>query len=70
MLSSVVTIFLHVAKNKKMLFIAMILAGIGYVALENSTIVGHVTNRIDNIGQQYDDRFYARGYLRIIAWPQ
>jgi hypothetical protein len=70
MLSSVLTIFLHVVKNKKMLFAAIVVAGIGYVGLENSTIVDHVTNRIDNIGQQYDDSFYARGYLRIIAWPQ
>ncbi|MDY0885647.1 O-antigen ligase family protein [Dongia soli] len=70
MLASVLTIFIHVVKNRKMLVIAIVLAGIGYVALEKSAIVDHVTNRIDNIGQQYDDSFYARGYLRIIAWPQ
>jgi hypothetical protein len=70
MLASVLTIFLHVIKSKKMLFAALVVAGVGYLALENSTLVDHVTNRIDNIGQQYDDSFYARGYLRIIAWPQ
>lgn len=70
MLASVLTIFIHVVKNKKMLVIALIVAAIGYVALENSIIAGHVTSRIDNIGQQYDDSFYARGYLRIVAWPQ
>lgn len=70
MIAAVLLLVLHFLKRPKLMVIALVVAVVGYLTLENSTIGERIAIRLENIGTQTDDSFYSRGYLRILRYPE
>ncbi|HEY1383988.1 MAG TPA: hypothetical protein VGF43_10255 [Dongiaceae bacterium] len=70
MIATVLLILLHFLKKPKLILLVLVVAVVGYLALENSSIAERISSRLENIGGQADDSFYARGYLRILGYPE
>lgn len=70
MISAALLLVLHFLKRPKLIAVALVVAVVGYLTLENSTIGERIAIRLENIGTQADDSFYSRGYLRILRYPE
>lgn len=70
MIAAVLLLVLHFLKRPKLMVVALVVAVVGYLTLENSTIGERIAMRLENIGTQTDDSFYSRGYLRILRYPE
>lgn len=70
MLSIALLSILHFGKRPKMVLLALIAIVPAYLVLENSALVERVSGRLENIGDQKDDNLSARGYIRILYYPE
>jgi hypothetical protein len=61
---------LHFAKKPKLLWIGLLALAPAYLVLEDSLLFERVSGRLQGIGEQQDDSLEARGFPRILEYPQ
>ena len=70
MLATALLCLLHLAKKPKLLLILLLGLAPAYVVLANSLLFERVTGRLQTIGEQQDDSLEARGFPRVVDYPE
>jgi hypothetical protein len=61
---------LHFVKRPMLLFIVLLVVTPAYLILENTSLIERVSERLHRVGEDKDDQFTSRGYMRILQYPE
>lgn len=70
MIATALLCILHFVKKPKLLLIGLLALAPGYLVLEDSLLFERVSGRLQGIGEQEDDSLEARGFSRILEYPE
>ena len=70
MIATAFLCLLHFGRKPKLLFILLLGIVPAYFVLENTALLERVSSRMHSIGEQQDDSLEARGFPRIVEYPE
>lgn len=70
MLATALLCLLHFGRKPKLLLLLMIALVPAYLVVGNSMLFERVSGRLQSIGEQQDDSLEARGFPRVINYPE
>lgn len=70
MIATALLCLLHFAKKPKLLLILLLGIAPVYLVLDNSMLAERVSGRLQSIGEQQDDSLEARGFPRLVEYPE
>lgn len=70
MIATALLCLLHLVKKPMLLLILLLGVAPAYLVLENSLLFERVSGRLQSIGEQQDDSLEARGFPRVVEYPE
>ena len=70
MIATALLCLLHLGRKPVLLFIVLLGVIPAYLVLENTVLLERVSGRLHSIGEQQDDSLQARGFPRLVDYPE
>jgi O-Antigen ligase len=70
MIATALLCLLHIGRTPKRLFVLLLALVPAFLVLENTALFERVSGRLHSIGEQEDDSLQARGFPRLVEYPE
>jgi hypothetical protein len=70
MIATALLCALHLVKRPKLIWIGLLALAPAYFVLDNTVLIERVSDRLQTLGEQSDDSLEARGFPRVVDYPE